>query len=46
MIRLLGVVLHGPTLMLGDNTAVILNTSVPSNVLKKKYNAIAYHQVQ
>jgi hypothetical protein len=45
----------GPTLMLGDNMSnsnvrinmsVVLNTSVPSSVLKKKHNAIAYHCVQ
>jgi hypothetical protein len=32
--------------MLGDNMPVVLNTSVPSSVLKKKHNAIAYHCVQ
>jgi hypothetical protein len=31
--------------MLGDNMTVELNTSVPSSVLKKKHNAMAYHQV-
>jgi hypothetical protein len=46
MLRSLGVDLEGPTLMLGDNMSVILNTSVPSSVLKKKHNAIAYHRVQ
>jgi hypothetical protein len=43
MLRSLGVVLDGPTLMLNDNISVVLNTSVPSSVLKKKHNAIAYH---
>jgi hypothetical protein len=32
--------------MLGDNMSVVLNTSVPSSVLKKKHNAIAYHRVR
>jgi hypothetical protein len=41
MLRSLGVDLDGPTLMLGDNMSVVLNTSVPSSVLKKKHNAIA-----
>jgi hypothetical protein len=45
MLRLLGVDLEGPTLMLSDNMSVVLNTSVPSSVLKKKHNAIAYHRV-
>jgi hypothetical protein len=42
----LGVDLDEPTLMLGDNMYVVLNTSVPSSVLKKKHNAIAYHRVR
>ena len=46
MLRLLGVTLDGPTLMLGDNMSVVLNTTVPSSVLKKKHNAIAYHRVR
>ena len=46
MLRSLGVSLEGPTLMLGDNMSVVLNTSVPSSVLKKKHNAIAYHRVR
>jgi hypothetical protein len=40
------VALDGPALMLGDNISVILNTTVPSSVLKKKHNAIAYHRVR
>jgi hypothetical protein len=43
MLRSLGVDLDGPTLMLGDKMSVVLNASVPSSVLKKKHNAIAYH---
>jgi hypothetical protein len=45
MLRSLGMDLDGTTLMLGDNMSVVLNTSVPSSVLKKKHNAIAYHRV-
>jgi hypothetical protein len=45
-LRSLGVDLDGPTLMLGDNMSVVLNTSVPSSVLKKKHNASAYHRVR
>ena len=33
-------------LMLVDNMSVVLNTSVLSSVLKKKHNAIAYHQLR
>ena len=31
--------------MLGDNNSVVLNTFVPSSVLKKKHKACAYHRV-
>jgi hypothetical protein len=44
MLRSLGVALDGPALMLGDNMSVVLNTSVPSSVLKKKHHEIAYHR--
>jgi hypothetical protein len=46
MLRSLGVALDGPALMLGDNITVVFNTTVPSSVLKKKHNAIAYHRVR
>jgi hypothetical protein len=46
MLRSLGVVLDGPALMLRDIMSVVLNTTVPSSVLKKKHNAIAYHRVR
>jgi hypothetical protein len=46
MIRSLGVALDGPALMLGDNLSVILNTTFPTSVLKKKHNAIAYDRVR
>jgi hypothetical protein len=45
MLRSLGVALDGPALMLGYNRSVVLNTKVPSIVLKK-HNAIAYHRVR
>jgi hypothetical protein len=46
MLRSLGVALDGPALMLGDNMSVVLNTTVPSSLLKKKHNAIAYHRIR
>jgi hypothetical protein len=46
MLRSLGMALDGPALMLGDNMSVVLNTTFPSSVLKKKHNAIAYHRVR
>jgi hypothetical protein len=44
-LRMLGVTVIAPTIMLGDNKAVLQNTTVPSSMLKKKHNAIAYHRV-
>jgi hypothetical protein len=46
ILRSLEVALDGPEFMLGDNMSVVLNTTVPSSVLKKKHNAIAYHLVR
>ena len=46
MLRSLGVPLDGPALMLGDNMSVVLNTSVPSSVLKKKHCSISYHRIR
>jgi len=43
---MLGIPLDGPALVLGDNKSVVLNTTVPSSVLKKKHNAISYHRVR
>jgi hypothetical protein len=46
MLRSLGVDLDGPMLMLVHDISVVVNTTVPSSVLKKKQNAIAYHRVR
>jgi hypothetical protein len=46
MLRSLKVALDGPSLMLGDNMSVVLNTTVPSSVLKKKHDGIAYGHVR
>jgi hypothetical protein len=46
MLQSLGVALDGTALMLGDNMSVVLNTTVPSSVLKKKHNAIVCQRVR
>ena len=46
MLRMLGVPVHGPSLLLGDNKSVVLNTTVPSSMLKKKHLACNYHRVR
>ncbi len=45
-LRMLGVPIDGPALMLGDNLSVVISTSIPSSSLKKKHQAICYHQIQ
>jgi hypothetical protein len=46
MLQSLRVALDGPALMLVDNMSIVLNTAVPSSVLKEKHNAISYHRVR
>ena len=43
---MLRVPVDGPALSLGGNNSAVLNTSVPSSILKKKHRACAYHRVQ
>ena len=43
---MIGVPIDGSALMLVDNKSVVINTTIPSSALKKKHNAIAYHQVR
>ena len=45
-LRMLGVPLDGPALMLRDNMSIVLNTTFPSSVLKKKHLNIGYHRVR
>ena len=43
---MLSIPLNRPALMLGDNMPVVLNTTGPSSVLKKKHLDIGYHRVR
>ena len=45
-LRMLGVDVDGPALLLGDNKSVVLNTTVPSSMLNKKHLACNYHRVR
>lgn len=45
MLKLLGAQIDSPVLMLGDKMSVVLNTTVPSSVVRKKCCAIIYHGV-
>ena len=44
MMRCLGVKVEHATPILGDNKAVIQNSTLPDSLLKKKHVAIAYHK--
>ena len=45
-ITMLGCQLEPSSMMLGDNMAVVLNTTIPSSALKKKHLACNYHKVR
>ena len=42
----MGVKVEGPALLMGDNLSVVVNTTVPSSMLKKKHQAICYHRIR
>ena len=46
MLRLMGANVEKKSLLLGDNKSVVINTTVPSSVLKKKHCALSYHKVR
>ena len=45
-LRMLGIPVEESSVVLGDNMSVILNTTLPSSILKKKHNACAYHRIR
>ena len=45
-LRMLGVPIDGPVVLLGDNMSVILSTTIPSSVLKKKHVSCSYHRIR
>ena len=45
-ISMLGCNLEPCSVLLGDNMAVVLNTTIPSSTLKKKHQACNYHKVR
>ena len=46
-LRMLGIPLEGPAhLFWCDNQSVVINSTVPSSMLKKKHNSISYHKVR
>ena len=45
-LRMMGIPVEGPAYIFGDNKSVLVNSSQPDSVLKKKSNSIAYHYVR
>jgi hypothetical protein len=44
-LRMMGVPIDGPANVLADNGTMIKNSTIPSQALRKKHNAICYHYV-
>jgi hypothetical protein len=42
--RMMGLLVEEPSVVLCDNHAVIINTQLPSSNLKKKHNSVAFHK--
>jgi hypothetical protein len=45
-LRMMGISIEGVSQVFCDNRSVVLSTTLPSNMLKKKHNAIAYHWIR
>ena len=45
-LRMFGIPIDGPANVFGDKKSVITNATVPTSMLKKKHNSIAYHRVR
>ena len=45
-LRMMGVPIDGPANVFCDNNRVVLSSTIPGSVLKKKHNSIAYHKVR
>ena len=45
-LRMMGVLIEGPTHFYGNNMSTIHNTQHPESQLKKKSNSICYHSVR
>ena len=45
-ITMVGCKLEPSLLMVGDNMAVVLNTTIPSSTIKKKHQSCNYHKVR
>jgi hypothetical protein len=44
-LRMFGIPIDGPSNVFCDNKSVVTNSTVPTSLLSKKHNSIAYHRV-
>jgi hypothetical protein len=45
-LRMMGVLIEGPSWMFGDNQSVITSSTIPESSLNKRHNALSYHLVR
>jgi hypothetical protein len=45
-LRMMGIPIDGATSVFCDNAAVVLNSTAPESVLKKRHNAVSYHRTR
>jgi hypothetical protein len=45
-LRMFGISIDGPTNVFCDNNSVVTNSTIPTSLLRKKHNSIAYHRVR
>jgi hypothetical protein len=45
-LRMFGIPVDGPSNVFCDNKSVVTNSTVPTSLLSKKHNSIAYHRVR
>ncbi len=45
-LKCFGIPLRGPSNVLGDNTSIVKNVSIPESTLSKKHNFINYHIIR
>jgi hypothetical protein len=45
-LRMMGILIAGPSIMFGDNESVIKSSCIPHSTMTKRHNALAYHRVR
>ena len=45
-LRQMGIRVHGPSFLFGDNQSVVTSSTIPSSLLNKRSSALNYHRVR